>query len=97
MATSMYKTLATTEMHLTGSAYVSSLPPATSDLSDSSPLRILPISEQDVLYIFEEIHRARSVAPPYFVPSRPMILRWKKERGLAWDNLVIFSREEGLR
>lgn len=48
-------------------------------------------------YIFEEIHRAKSVAPLNTYPSRPTILRWKKSRGLARDNLVVFDREEGAR
>jgi len=46
-------------------------------------------------YLYEEIHRAKSVAPPHVYPARPTVLRWRKERGLAWDNLVVFDREEG--
>ncbi|GAA5956969.1 hypothetical protein JCM3765_006655 [Sporobolomyces pararoseus] len=57
----------------------------------------IPFSEDDMLYLFEEIHRARSVAPPHVFPARPTILRWKKEKGLAWDNLVVFERDEGNR
>ncbi|GAA5962440.1 hypothetical protein JCM8115_001496 [Rhodotorula mucilaginosa] len=55
----------------------------------------IPFSEDDMGYLFEEIHRAKSVVPPNAYPSRPTVLRWKKERGLAWDNLVVFDREEG--
>ncbi|POY73230.1 hypothetical protein BMF94_3563 [Rhodotorula taiwanensis] len=55
----------------------------------------IPFTEDDMGYIFEEIHRAKSVVPPHGFPSRPTILRWKKDRGLAWDNLVVFDREEG--
>ncbi|BGP09340.1 hypothetical protein JCM10049v2_005206 [Rhodotorula toruloides] len=57
----------------------------------------LPITEDDCGYIFEELHRAKSVAPPHAFPSRPTLLPWKKSRGLAWDNLVVFDREEGYR
>ncbi|GAA6028676.1 hypothetical protein JCM8097_007342 [Rhodosporidiobolus ruineniae] len=57
----------------------------------------LPFTEDDMLYLFEEIHRARSVAPPHAFPSRPTVLRWKKDKGIAWDNLVVFDREEGAR
>ncbi|GAA6023271.1 hypothetical protein JCM8202_004593 [Rhodotorula sphaerocarpa] len=57
----------------------------------------IPFTEDDMGYIFEEIHRAKSVAPLNTYPSRPTILRWKKSRGLAWDNLVVFDREEGAR
>lgn len=55
----------------------------------------LPIGEDDVLYFFEEIHRARSVAPPYSIPSQPSMMRWRKDRGLDWDNIVVFERDEG--
>ncbi|BGP41374.1 hypothetical protein JCM10450v2_005416 [Rhodotorula kratochvilovae] len=55
----------------------------------------LPFSEDDMTYIYEEIHRAKSVAPPHAYPARPTVLRWRKARGLAWDNLVVFDREEG--
>ncbi|ORY62739.1 hypothetical protein BCR35DRAFT_308979 [Leucosporidium creatinivorum] len=57
----------------------------------------LPLTEEDVLYLFEEIHRARSVAPPLAVPSRPCLVRWRKEEGVRWDNLVVMEREEGAR
>ncbi|GJN90207.1 hypothetical protein Rhopal_003206-T1 [Rhodotorula paludigena] len=57
----------------------------------------IPFSEDDMLYLFEEIHRAKSVAPPHVYPARPTVLRWRKERGLAWDNLVVFERDEGAR
>ncbi|GAA5933201.1 hypothetical protein JCM1841_002706 [Sporobolomyces salmonicolor] len=57
----------------------------------------LPFSEDDLLYLFEEVHRAKSVAPPHVFPARPTVLRWKKDRGLAWDNLVVFERDEGTR
>ncbi|GAA5991000.1 hypothetical protein JCM10908_006494 [Rhodotorula pacifica] len=57
----------------------------------------IPFSEDDMGYLFEEIHRAKSVVPPNAYPSRPTILRWKKARGLAWDNLVVFDREEGVQ
>ncbi|GAA5907834.1 hypothetical protein JCM8208_001958 [Rhodotorula glutinis] len=55
----------------------------------------LPFSEDDMAYLYEEIHRAKSVAPPHVYPARPTVLRWRKERGLAWDNLVVFDRDEG--
>ncbi|GAA5898531.1 hypothetical protein JCM6882_007808 [Rhodosporidiobolus microsporus] len=57
----------------------------------------LPFTEDDMTYLFEEIFRARSVAPPNAFPSRPTVLRWKKDKPLAWDNIVVFDREEGAR
>ncbi|KAL8278796.1 hypothetical protein RQP46_008865 [Phenoliferia psychrophenolica] len=59
--------------------------------------RKLPIGEDDALYVFEEIHRARSVAPPFKVVSRPTLLRWKKAGPIALENLVVFEKEEGER
>ncbi|KDE07779.1 hypothetical protein, variant [Microbotryum lychnidis-dioicae p1A1 Lamole] len=60
-----------------------------------SGLNKIPMSEDDVLYLFEEVFRARSVAPLLGLPSRPCLLRWEKEGGLRWDNLVVFDRAEG--
>jgi hypothetical protein len=40
---------------------------------------LIPFSEDDMGYLFEEIHRAKSVVPPNAYPSRPTVLRWKKE------------------
>ncbi|GAA5825074.1 hypothetical protein JCM11251_006089 [Rhodosporidiobolus azoricus] len=57
----------------------------------------LPFTEDDMTYLFEEIFRARSVAPPHAFPSRPTVLRWRKDKPLAWDNIVVFDREEGNR
>lgn len=57
----------------------------------------LPLTEEDVLYLFEEVYRARSVAPPLAVPSRPCLLRWRKEDGVVWSNLVVMDREEAVQ
>ncbi|GAA5972097.1 hypothetical protein JCM11641_002493 [Rhodosporidiobolus odoratus] len=57
----------------------------------------LPFSEDDMTYLYEEIHRTRSVCPPHALPARPTVLRWRKDKELAWDNIVVFDREEGAR
>ncbi|BGP17641.1 hypothetical protein JCM10213_001293 [Rhodosporidiobolus nylandii] len=57
----------------------------------------LPFTEDDMSYLFEEIHRARSVCPPNAFPARPTVLRWRKDKPLAWNNIVVFDREEGAR
>lgn len=57
----------------------------------------IPLTEADVLYLLEEVFRSRAVAPPLGVTLRPVMLRWRKERGVEWDNLVIFEREEAAR
>ncbi|KAM0747569.1 hypothetical protein T439DRAFT_340658 [Meredithblackwellia eburnea MCA 4105] len=55
------------------------------------------LTEEDAMYLFEEIFRARAVAPPYKVATKPVMLRWQKNGEATWDNLVLFERDEGLR
>ncbi|KAI5477742.1 ubiquitin-protein ligase molybdopterin-converting factor [Pseudohyphozyma bogoriensis] len=57
----------------------------------------LPISEDDCLYLFEELHRSRSVVPPHIPPAKPVLLPWNKRNGMELDNLVLFDREESLK
>ncbi|KAK4050616.1 hypothetical protein OIV83_003342 [Microbotryomycetes sp. JL201] len=57
-------------------------------------LKRIPISEEDVLYLFEEVHRARAVCPPMHVTSRPCLVRWDKRKPIVWNNLVVFDREQ---
>ena len=56
--------------------------------------RIL-ITEADISYIYEEIHRMRAVQPLLMICARPSLLRWNKNKGLEWDNLALFEREAG--
>lgn len=63
-----------------------------------SGLSRLPISEDDVGYVFEELNRGRSiVAPNFAVPSRPTLCRWRKDGGHSLDNLVVFDRDQANR
>ncbi|TFK75587.1 ubiquitin-protein ligase molybdopterin-converting factor [Pluteus cervinus] len=48
----------------------------------------LPIDEDDVSLIFEDIHRGRSVIPPFDVPTRPTLVRWDFTKPLSLDNCV---------
>jgi len=57
----------------------------------------MPLTEADVLYLLEEVFRSRAVAPPLAVTQRPVMLRWRKDRGVEWDNLVIFEKDEAAR
>ncbi|KAM0791713.1 hypothetical protein ACM66B_003982 [Microbotryomycetes sp. NB124-2] len=54
----------------------------------------IPVSEEDMLYLFEEVHRARAVCPPMYTTSRPCLVRWDKSKPIVWDNLVVFDRDQ---
>ncbi|KAG5351653.1 hypothetical protein C0989_005392 [Termitomyces sp. Mn162] len=51
----------------------------------------LPIDEDDVSLIFEDVHRGRSVIPPHNVPSRPVLVRWDIVKPLTVDNCVVME------
>ena len=51
----------------------------------------LPIDEDDVALIFEDLYQGRSVVPPHDVPSRPTLARWDYTQPLAVDNCVVFE------
>ncbi|KAB5592675.1 hypothetical protein CTheo_3875 [Ceratobasidium theobromae] len=54
----------------------------------------LPISEQDVAYIFEDLHRGRSTIPPHPVLARPQLSRWNVQEPLTTYNCVVLSQQE---
>ena len=51
----------------------------------------LPIDEDDIALIFEDIHRGRSIIPPHDVPSRPTLVRWDPNLPLSLENCVVFE------
>ncbi|KAJ3488132.1 hypothetical protein NLI96_g3067 [Meripilus lineatus] len=57
----------------------------------------LPIDEDDVAFIFEDIHRGRSIVPPYPVPVRPALIRWDPSRPLTLENVVVMEFKEAER
>ena len=48
----------------------------------------LPIDDDDVFMIFEDVYRGRSILPPHDVPNKPMLVRWDYTRPLSVDNVV---------
>ncbi|QRW26122.1 ubiquitin-protein ligase molybdopterin-converting factor [Rhizoctonia solani] len=54
----------------------------------------LPLSEQDVAYIFEDLHRGRSTIPPHSVLARPQLSRWNAKEPLTTSNCVVLSHQE---
>ncbi|KAG6836282.1 hypothetical protein H0H93_009554 [Arthromyces matolae] len=54
----------------------------------------LPLDEDDVSLIFEDVNRGRSVIPPHNVPSRPVLVRWDILKPLTIDNCVVMEFAE---
>ncbi|KAJ7059270.1 ubiquitin-protein ligase molybdopterin-converting factor [Mycena amicta] len=57
----------------------------------------LPIDEDDVALIFEDIHRGRSVIPPHPVPVRPTLVRWNPSEGITLENVVVMEQKEAAK
>ncbi|KAJ7641297.1 hypothetical protein FB45DRAFT_1124927 [Roridomyces roridus] len=60
-------------------------------------LNRLPISEDDVGLIFEDVYRGRSVIPPHLVPVHPMLVRWDPASPVGLENCVPMERAEAQR
>ena len=54
----------------------------------------LPIDEDDIALIFEDIYRGRSLLPPHDVPTRPTLVRWDLARPLCLENCVVFDQPD---
>ncbi|KIJ16407.1 hypothetical protein PAXINDRAFT_168540 [Paxillus involutus ATCC 200175] len=54
----------------------------------------LPIDEDDVALLFEDLYLGRSVVPPHNVPVRPQLLRWDLTKPLTLENCVVFEFRE---
>lgn len=61
------------------------------------PLNKLPIDEDDVSLIFEDVSLGRSVIPPHDVPSRPTLVRWDASRPLTVDNCVVMEHKDAVK
>ncbi|KAJ8517167.1 hypothetical protein ONZ45_g5617 [Pleurotus djamor] len=51
----------------------------------------LPIDEDDVGLIFEDVYQGRSAIPPHLVPSRPVLTRWDVSQPLTPENCVVLD------
>ncbi|KAF5350596.1 hypothetical protein D9756_008673 [Leucocoprinus leucothites] len=51
----------------------------------------LPIDEDDVGLIFDDLYRGRSAVPPHDVPQRPTIVRWDFHKPITIENCVVFE------
>jgi hypothetical protein len=55
------------------------------------PPRRIPLDEDDVALLFEDVHRGRSVVPPRAVPVKPTLVRWDPARPLGVENVVVMD------
>jgi hypothetical protein len=51
----------------------------------------LPLDEDDVALVFEDLYMGRSILPPHNVLSRPALTRWDPAAPLSSANLVVME------
>ncbi|ORY22027.1 putative mitochondrion protein [Naematelia encephala] len=54
----------------------------------------LPISAEDLGWVFEDLYHGRATFPPYPVLPRPCVVRWDREKELLEDNVVIMAAND---
>nr|GAT51747.1 predicted protein [Mycena chlorophos] len=57
----------------------------------------LPIDEDDVALVFEDVYRGRSGVPPFVVPTKPTLVRWNPHEPITPENLVVMEAKEAAR
>ncbi|EPQ50854.1 hypothetical protein GLOTRDRAFT_81982, partial [Gloeophyllum trabeum ATCC 11539] len=60
-------------------------------------LNRLPIDEDDVSLIFEDVHLGRSVVPPHAVPTKAVLVRWDPREEVSVENVVVMEGREAER
>ncbi|KAF5313455.1 hypothetical protein D9611_008468 [Ephemerocybe angulata] len=58
------------------------------------PLARLPIDEDDVALVFEDLYRGRSAIPPHEVPARPTLVRWDYTKPLSVENCIVLDHKD---
>ncbi|KAJ7649134.1 ubiquitin-protein ligase molybdopterin-converting factor [Mycena polygramma] len=64
---------------------------------DGALVSRIPLDEDDVALLFEDIYRGRSVVPPHAVPVKPTLVRWDPAKPLALENVVVMDAAEAER
>lgn len=54
----------------------------------------LAIDERDVGFIFDDLHRGRSIVPPHALVAKPALTRWDIREPLSLVNCVVLSRSD---
>ncbi|KAJ6545462.1 hypothetical protein B0H19DRAFT_1266895 [Mycena capillaripes] len=57
----------------------------------------IPLDEDDVALLFEDLHRGRSVLPPHAVPVKATLVRWDPARPLGVENVVVMDAADAER
>ncbi|ESK94816.1 ubiquitin-protein ligase molybdopterin-converting factor [Moniliophthora roreri MCA 2997] len=57
----------------------------------------LPIDEDDVSFVFEDLYRGRPVLPPHEVPTKPALVRWNLEKPLELANIVVMEEKDAVK
>ncbi|KAJ9127153.1 hypothetical protein QFC24_001390 [Naganishia onofrii] len=57
----------------------------------------IPISQDDIAYVFEDLHQGRSTLSPYPVLTKPALIRWYKDQPLTVWNCVVMSEKDADR
>ena len=52
---------------------------------------VIPLSVDDIGFIFEDLYSGKSSFPPYGMIAKPQICRWDPKRPLTEDNVVVLS------
>ena len=72
------RSLGSSEQRITGAQYIPKL----------------PISQEDLGYLFEDLNYNRSTFPPHVILPKPMAMRWDIRRDVSIDNVVIIGPKE---
>lgn len=62
--------------------------------TDAPYIPKLPITQEDLGYIFEDLNYGRSTFPPHAVLPKPVAMRWTMMRPLTVDNVVIVGPKD---
>ncbi|TRM64733.1 hypothetical protein BD626DRAFT_399686 [Schizophyllum amplum] len=55
----------------------------------------LPIDEEDVSFILEDLHRGgRSIIPPHDAPSKPTLVRWDPAKPISLENCAVMDQKD---
>ncbi|KAF8199424.1 hypothetical protein K438DRAFT_1583404, partial [Mycena galopus ATCC 62051] len=67
------------------------------DLMARGGARRLPLDEDDVALLFEDVHRGRTAVPPHAVPVKPTLVVWDRSKPVGVENVVVMERGEAER
>ncbi|KZT26172.1 ubiquitin-protein ligase molybdopterin-converting factor [Neolentinus lepideus HHB14362 ss-1] len=57
-------------------------------------LNRIPIDEDDVALIFEDVYLGRSLIPPHPVPTKAVLVRWDPNEPVTLENVVVMEGKE---